>query len=171
MNQTAKKMVSLSWKLSSEKFQNCSLMFYFKEHNSRNSSKSNRYQYRANNNNNNYNRQSNNYNNYNNHHNYNHQQQPHHHATQQQYYPNQQGYVDPSYYTNKMPVYFAASTPHMVHQFTANPTIIADALQHTYPTQAEYKGDFNLDEAAFYIAKQWNNMKINDVPNNQNRNV
>lgn len=41
--------------------------------------------------------------------------------------------------------------------------IIADALHVAY---AEYRGDFNLDEAAYYTANQWNNMK--EAMNNRN---
>lgn len=41
--------------------------------------------------------------------------------------------------------------------------IIADALHVAY---ADYRGDFNLDEAAYYTANQWNNMK--EAMNNRN---
>ena len=61
------------------------------------------------------------------------------------------------YYPNRMPMYYPAVGNQLIG---ANPTIIADALQVAYT--ADYKGDFNLDEAAYYIAKQWNNMKLSE---------
>lgn len=68
------------------------------------------------------------------------------------------------YYSNRMPIYYPAAMGHNPnHLVGANPTIIADALQVAYT--ADYKGDFNLDEAAYYIAKQWNNMKLSESAN------
>ena len=62
------------------------------------------------------------------------------------------------------PMPHGASNPNLPNgPPNTNHPIIADALQVAYT--ADYRGDFNLDEAAYYIANQWNNMKINDVPN------
>lgn len=80
-------------------------------------------------------------------------QRNHHSHYQHNYYQQHQNEL----YSNRMPLYYPNQQNHQMMQ---NPTIIADALQVAYT--ADYKGDFNLDEAAYYIAKQWNNMKLND---------
>lgn len=80
-------------------------------------------------------------------------QRNHHSQYQHNYYQQHQNEL----YSNRMPLYYPNQQNHQMMQ---NPTIIADALQVAYT--ADYKGDFNLDEAAYYIAKQWNNMKLND---------
>ena len=54
-------------------------------------------------------------------------------------------------YNGPMPV-----NPLPVHGGANHLPIIESALQVAY---SDYRGDFNLDEAAYYTANQWNNMK------------
>ena len=81
-------------------------------------------------------RYKNNRNNNNNNRNYYHQNRDYSHQ-QHQYYPPQ---------------------PHYQPQF--HPQVYNNnQMPEGAPALNEYRGDFNLDEAAFYVAKQWNNVK------------
>lgn len=70
-----------------------------------------------------------------------------------------QQHPDNQFIGHRMP-YNGPGNVHPHYQHVTPPgqqlPIIADALHVAY---ADYRGDFNLDEAAYHTANQWNNMK------------
>jgi G3E family GTPase len=111
--------------------------------------------------NSNYNRnnrgQNSNYNNNNNNqYHYNQSNQYTHHQNQQQYQYHQQQQHG---YNNHQVIYAPHINSNHDQQFQQH----APAAAATTATP-EYRGDFNLDEAAYYVARQWNTLKQPILP-------